>query len=87
MPVALIGLIYPFILLINVIFTIYCHTFQKHFWQYYCHFLVGHIQNLITIQDKGSDRGRIFDNEFQCTFIQCLRWIKKTMKQEISVSK
>ena len=76
-PVALLGLIYPFLLLINVLFTIYwLIRFKKHFWANIIVILLGygHIQNLINIQDKVNDhRIRIFGNEFQCTFIQCLR--------------
>ena len=52
-PVALLGLIYPFLLLINVLFTIYwLIRFKKYVWANIIVILLGcgHIQNLVNIQ-------------------------------------
>ena len=57
-PIALLALIYPFLLLLNVLFTIYwLIRFKKHFWANIIVILFGygHIQNLINIQDEVID--------------------------------
>ena len=87
-PVALLGLIYPFLLLTNVLFTIYwLIRFKKHFWANIIVILLGygHIQNLINIQDKGIDTEAEFSvMSFNVRLFNAYDWIKKdNVKQEI----
>jgi len=87
-PVALLGLIYPFLLLINILFTIYWFIrFKKHFWANIIIILLGygHIQNLINIQEKESDTVAEFSvMSFNVRLFNAYDWIKKDdVKQEI----
>ena len=80
-PIALLGLIYPFLLLINLLFTIYwIIRFKKHFWANIIIILLGygHIQNLINIQDNGSDAEVKFSvMSFNVRLFNAYDWIKK----------
>ena len=87
-PVALLGLIYPFLLLINVLFSIYwLIRFKKHFWVNTIVILLGygHIQNLLNIQEKESDTKAEFSvMSFNVRLFNAYDWIKKeNVKQEI----
>ena len=87
-PIALLGLIYPFLLLTNVLFTIYwLIRFKKHFWANIIVILLGygHIQNLINIQDNGIDTEAEFSVlSFNVRLFNAYNWIKKdNVKQEI----
>ena len=87
-PVALLSLIYPFLLLINLLFTIYWFIrFKKHFWANIIIILLGygHIQNLINIQEKESDTEAEFSvMSFNVRLFNSYDWIKKDdVKQEI----
>ena len=87
-PVALLGLIYPFILLINVLFTIYwLIRFKKHFWANIIIILLGygHIQNLINIQENTiNSEGKFSVMSFNVRLFNAYNWIKKDdVKQKI----
>ena len=87
-PVALLGLIYPFILLINVLFTIYWFIrFKKHFWANIIIILLGygHIQNLIKIQENAINTEAKFSvMSFNVRLFNAYNWIKKDdVKQKI----
>ena len=87
-PVALLGLIYPFILLINVLFTIYwLIRFKKHFWANIIIILLGygHIQNLINIKENTiNTEGKFSVMSFNVRLFNAYNWIKKDdVKQKI----
>ena len=87
-PIALLALIYPFLLLINVLFTMYwLIRFKKHFWANIIVILLGygHIQNLINIKDKGIDTVAEFSvMSFNVRLFNAYEWIKEdNVKQEI----
>ena len=87
-PVALLGLIYPFLLLSNVLFSIYwLIRIKKHFWANTIVILLGygHIQNLLNIQEKESDTKVEFSAmSFNVRLFNAYDWIKKDdVKQEI----
>ncbi len=87
-PIALLALIYPFLLLLNVLFTIYwLIRFKKHFWAniIVIFFGYGHIQNLINIQDEVIDTESEFSvMSFNVRLFNAYYWIKKDkVKQEI----
>ena len=87
-PIALLGLTYPFLLLINLLFTIYwIIRFKKHFWANIFIILLGYgnIQNLINIQDNGIETEIKFSvMSFNVRLFNAYDWIKKDdVKQEI----
>ena len=87
-PVALLGLIYPFLLLINVLFTIYwLIRFKKHFWANIIVIMLGygHIQKLINIQDKvNTTESKFSVMSFNVRLFNAYDWIKKDdVKQKI----
>ena len=87
-PVALLGLIYPFLLFINSLFTVYWLVrFKKHFWANIIIILLGygHIKNLINIQDNVSTEEQQFSiMSFNVRLFNAYDWIKKDdVKQEI----
>ncbi len=87
-PVSLLALIYPFLLLMNVLFTIYwLIRFKKHFWANIIVILLGygHIQNLINIKDRGVDTEAKFSvMSFNVRLFNAYDWIKKdNVEQEI----
>ena len=87
-PVALLGLIYPFVLLINVLFTIYwLIRFKKHFWANIIIILLGygHIQNLINIKENAINTEAKFSvMSFNVRLFNAYNWIKKDdVKQKI----
>jgi len=87
-PVALLGLIYPFILIINVLFTIYwLIRFKKHFWANIIIIFLGygHIQNLINIQENTiNTEGKFSVMSFNVRLFNAYNWIKKDdVKQKI----
>ena len=80
-PIALLGLIYPFLLLINVLFSIYwLISFKKYFWANIVVILLGYgnIKNLINIQDKSSAIEAEFSvMSFNVRLFNAYEWIKE----------
>jgi len=80
-PVALLGLVYPFLLLINSLFTVYwIIRFKKHFWANIIVILLGygHIENLIIIQEKESSKLSQFSiMSYNVRLFNAYEWINK----------
>ena len=80
-PIALLGLVYPFLLLVNSLFTVYwIIRFKKHFWANIIVILLGygHIENLIIIQEKESSKISQFSiMSYNVRLFNAYEWIKK----------
>ena len=87
-PVALLGLIYPFLLLFNLLFTIYwLIRFKKYVWANIIVILLGcgHVENLVNIKDKSStDEQQFSVMSFNVRLFNAYNWIEKdNVKQDI----
>ena len=87
-PIALLGLVYPFLLLFNALFTLYwLIRFKKHFWTNIIIIALGygHIENLIKIQETTNLSESAFSiTSFNVRLFNVYDWIPRDgLKEEI----
>tara|TARA_B100000900_G_scaffold330149_1_gene290628 strand:+ start:963 stop:2009 length:1047 start_codon:yes stop_codon:yes gene_type:complete len=87
-PIAFLGLLYPIILAVNLVFTIYwIVSFKRHFWSNFFIILIGwgHLSALINIESEKSDTEAAFTvMSYNVRLFNVYEWIdNKNLKNEI----
>ena len=87
-PIAFLGLLYPIILAINLVFTLYwIVSFKRYFWSNFFIILIGwgHLSTLINIESEESDNKAAFTvMSYNVRLFNVYEWIdNKNVKNEI----
>ena len=87
-PVAFLGLLYPLLLGVNILFTLYwIITFKRHFWSNLFIILIGygHIQTLLKFQKLDAETGnRLSVMSFNVRLFNVYEWIEESdIKKDI----
>ena len=87
-PIAFLGLFYPILLLINLVFTIYwIISFKRHFWSNFLIILIGcgHLSTLFNIESKKNNNEDSFSvMSYNVRLFNVYKWIdNKNVKNEI----
>ena len=88
LPIAFLGLFYPFLLFVNLLFLFYwIFRFKRHFWPTLILILLGynHINSLVKIKDNSVEKPSIFSlTSFNVRLFNVYEWIKEEgIKEEI----
>ena len=88
LPIAFLGLFYPFLLFVNLLFLFYwIFRFKRHFWPTLFLILLGynHINSLVKIKDNSVEKPSIFSlTSFNVRLFNVYEWIKEEgIKEEI----
>lgn len=88
LPIAFLGLFYPFLLLVNLLILFYwIFKFKRHFWPTLIVILLGynHIDTLLKVKDNSNEKPSIYSlTSFNVRLFNVYDWIKEEgIKQEI----
>lgn len=88
LPIAFLGLFYPFLLLVNLLFLLYwTFKFKRHFWPTLIVILFGynHIDALLKVKDNSNEKPSIYSlTSFNVRLFNVYDWIKEEgIKEEI----
>jgi endonuclease/exonuclease/phosphatase family metal-dependent hydrolase len=88
LPIAFLGLFFPFLLFINLLFLFYwLFKFKRHFWPTLTIILIGynHINTLVKVKDNSSEKHSIYSlSSFNVRLFNVYDWIKEEgIKEEI----